>query len=371
MTGRADLPLREVHDALQDVHAGVQDVALLQSGAQRAVQAVLEVVLALPPHDVGEQVTEERRVLVEQGRQLERVLGGHELVEPDLARRNRRPAARGQAVVGVGPTVAHALEDHAATIDNRHGHPRPLECGHERGSLGRGPPHRQRGRGRVRVRGTGARAGRADARRHPALRRPHPDPARDAEPARPGGRRDRHRQDQDPAADGRAAQRSGRACLRRRHQGRPLRPGHGRRAQREDHRAHRVGRTGLEGDGLPGGVLRARRAGHRHPAAGDHVGVRADPAEQGPRPQRHPGVEPRPGLPLRRQGRAAAARPRRPARGRRLPHQRRGQARPEGARRSVLGHRGRDPARADHVPGPRRRGVLRRARVRVRRSCCR
>ena len=82
-------------------------------------------------------------------------------------------------------------------------------------------------------------------------------------------------------------------------------------------------------------------------------------------PQRHPGVQPRPGLPLRRPGRPAAPRPRRPARRRRLPHQRRGQARPQGARRTVVGDRGRDPARADHVPGPGRRRVLRRAGVRV------
>ena len=39
-----------------------------------------------------------------------------------------------------------------------------------------------------------------------AHRRPHPDPARHAQPARARGRRDRHRQDQDPAAAGRAAQ---------------------------------------------------------------------------------------------------------------------------------------------------------------------
>ena len=44
---------------------------------------------------------------------------------------------------------------------------------------------------------------------------------------------------------------------------------------------------------------------------------------------------PRPGLPLRRPGRPAAARPRRPPRRRAVPHQRRGQARPQGARRPL------------------------------------
>ena len=50
------------------VHAGVQHLALLEGGPQRAVQAVLEVEVAVPLDDVGEQVAEERRVLVEQRR---------------------------------------------------------------------------------------------------------------------------------------------------------------------------------------------------------------------------------------------------------------------------------------------------------------
>ena len=48
------------------VHAGVHDVALLERRPQCAVQAVLQVELVLPLHHVGEQVTEERGVLVEQ-----------------------------------------------------------------------------------------------------------------------------------------------------------------------------------------------------------------------------------------------------------------------------------------------------------------
>ena len=39
-------------------------------------------------------------------------------------------------------------------------------------------------------------------------------------------------------------------------------------AQREDHRADRRDRAGLEADRVPGGVLRPRRQGHRHPGAG-------------------------------------------------------------------------------------------------------
>ena len=98
------------------VHARVQDVALLEGSTQGPVQAVLQVVLALPLHDVGEQVAVERRVLVEEGGQLEGVLGGDQLVEADLARRQRGPRLGGQAVVGVGPPLTDALEDHAAIV---------------------------------------------------------------------------------------------------------------------------------------------------------------------------------------------------------------------------------------------------------------
>ena len=49
---------------------------------------------------------------------------------------------------------------------------------------------------------------------------------------------------------------------------------------------------------------------------------------------------------------------------------RRGQGRPRGARRPVEGDGRGDPARADRVRGPGRRGVLRRARVRHHATCC-
>ena len=51
----------------------------------------------------------------------------------------------------------------------------------------------------------------------------------------------------------------------------------------------------------------------------------ADAAVEGARPQRDAGVVARPGLPLRRQGRPAAARPQGPARGHPVPRERRGQ----------------------------------------------
>ena len=98
------------------VHACVQDVPLLEGGPQRAVQPVLEVEVVAPLDHVREQVAEERRVLVEKGGELERVLGGDQLVEPHRARRQRGPVPGPELVVGVRPPVAHALEDHGAII---------------------------------------------------------------------------------------------------------------------------------------------------------------------------------------------------------------------------------------------------------------
>ena len=67
---------RHRRSVLGHVHAGVQDVPLLEGGPQRPVQAVLEVEVAAPLHDVREQVAEERGVLVEERRELQGVLGG-------------------------------------------------------------------------------------------------------------------------------------------------------------------------------------------------------------------------------------------------------------------------------------------------------
>ena len=94
----------------------MQHEALLEGGAEGTVQPVLEVVLAAPPHDVGEQVAEERRVLVEQRREVQGVLGRDELVEPELLRGQRGPLPRREAVVGVGASGADPLEDHPPRI---------------------------------------------------------------------------------------------------------------------------------------------------------------------------------------------------------------------------------------------------------------
>ncbi len=237
---------------------------------------------------------------------------------------------------------------------HRGGHPSGSRAGPDRGHRG----------GRLRVRRAGAGARRADARRGAPLRRARPDPAGHAQPARAGRGRHRHRQDEDPAAARRAALGARRPGLRGRHQGRPVRSRRTRRGEREDQRPRGVGGPAVDGDRVPGGVLRPRRRGHRHPAARHHDVVRPDPAVEGARAQRHPGVVAGPGVPLRRPGRPAAARPRRPARGRLVPHLRRGQGGPEEPGRPLVGDRRGDPARADRLRGPGRRRVLRRAGVR-------
>src|SRR5690242_17395345 len=68
---------------------------------------------------MSEQVTEEGGVLVQQGRQLEGVLGGDQLVEAHLSRRHVGPLPRAQTVLGVRPPLADALEDHPVRVAGR------------------------------------------------------------------------------------------------------------------------------------------------------------------------------------------------------------------------------------------------------------
>ncbi|CAM5298676.1 hypothetical protein SBADM41S_02433 [Streptomyces badius] len=91
---------RSVSAQVED--ARVQDLALLERGADRPVQTVLQVEVALPLHDVREQVPVERGVLGEEGLQVQLALGGDELVQANRTRRDIRPLAGGfPAVVGV------------------------------------------------------------------------------------------------------------------------------------------------------------------------------------------------------------------------------------------------------------------------------
>lgn len=58
----------------------MQGGALLERGAQGAVQAVLEVVASAPEDDVGEEVAVEGGVVGEQVVQVERALGRRQLL---------------------------------------------------------------------------------------------------------------------------------------------------------------------------------------------------------------------------------------------------------------------------------------------------
>lgn len=85
---------------LEFQNPGVHRLALLQRGAQCAVQAVLEVVVAVPENDVREEVAVEGGVVLEQLFEVEDALGGDQLVEPDLLRCNGGPLPLDVAVLG-------------------------------------------------------------------------------------------------------------------------------------------------------------------------------------------------------------------------------------------------------------------------------
>ena len=83
---------------------------LMQRRPESTVQAVLQVQLSLPLHDVGEQVAVERGVFGQQSIEVERALRCDEFVEPDLAGWQLGPGAEGRAVVGIRPSVPTRLK---------------------------------------------------------------------------------------------------------------------------------------------------------------------------------------------------------------------------------------------------------------------
>jgi hypothetical protein len=90
----------------------MQDEPLVQGGPERPMQAVLQVEVAAPEHDMRKQVAVEGGVLSQQGLQVELALGGDQLVEPKLARRDLRPVSWLEPVLGVRTLVPYRLEDH-------------------------------------------------------------------------------------------------------------------------------------------------------------------------------------------------------------------------------------------------------------------
>lgn len=76
----ADLVVRRLSLMPYDVHSRVQHLSLLQCSPKRPMQAVLEIELAVPVDNMGEQVSIEGGVLIKQSRQIEGVLGRGELI---------------------------------------------------------------------------------------------------------------------------------------------------------------------------------------------------------------------------------------------------------------------------------------------------
>lgn len=96
--------------------ARVQHRSLLQGGSNGPVQSVLQVQVTLIFDDMGEQVTEEGRVLCEQGFEVDRTLRGDELREPHLAWRETRPLGHTEAMFRVWTLFADCLENHGPSI---------------------------------------------------------------------------------------------------------------------------------------------------------------------------------------------------------------------------------------------------------------
>lgn len=95
----------------------MEGTALLQGGTQGAVEALLEVEVALPLDDVSEEVAVKGRIFGEKVREVEGALGRDELGQADLSRSDPSPIARRhQPMVGVRPMLADALEDHGCSL---------------------------------------------------------------------------------------------------------------------------------------------------------------------------------------------------------------------------------------------------------------
>src|SRR5262245_57157642 len=79
------------------------------------MHAVLQVELALPLHDVWEQIAVEGRVVGEKTVQTQLPFGGDQLIQSYRARWDRGPLAGRKAMLGVRLAVLDLFEDHDAT----------------------------------------------------------------------------------------------------------------------------------------------------------------------------------------------------------------------------------------------------------------
>lgn len=91
-------------------------LTLLQGRTKGSVESVLQIQVTAPGDDMGEQITVEGRVLLQQSLQIQRPLGGHQLVEAHLVRRDGGPLLLDIAVVRIRTDVPDTLENHAVTL---------------------------------------------------------------------------------------------------------------------------------------------------------------------------------------------------------------------------------------------------------------
>lgn len=94
----------------------MQNHALVKRGTQCPMQSILEIQLLAVFDHVGEQITVIGGIFGKKGVEVQCPLGCDQLVQPNGARGELRPFALGRAVVGVWPSIADTLEDHASAV---------------------------------------------------------------------------------------------------------------------------------------------------------------------------------------------------------------------------------------------------------------
>ena len=90
--------------------------ATLEGGAQGALEAILEVKVAPPIDDVGEEIAIQRGVVGQQRLEVKGCFGGDQLIEPDLPRFDHRPVLQAQTMRRVRPRLPNLLENHEISL---------------------------------------------------------------------------------------------------------------------------------------------------------------------------------------------------------------------------------------------------------------
>ena len=94
----------------------MQHGPLLQSRANGSMWTVFQVQVAVPLHNVCEQVTKERGILGKQRIQVQRALSGGEFSQSNLAGWKARPIGHREPMIWVWTGVSDGLENHVTSI---------------------------------------------------------------------------------------------------------------------------------------------------------------------------------------------------------------------------------------------------------------